>query len=56
MNVPPHSFLKVDGGPTKDRWKERIYYLIYEDNERAARALCMEFHLDLERKLPWGQH
>jgi len=51
MNIPPHSFLKVDGGPLKDWWKERIDTLIDTENEDDARALYKEFHLGLEGTL-----
>ena len=50
MNIPPHSFLKVDGGPIKEWWAARVYVLIDNDNEDAARALYKEFHLGLEGK------
>ena len=51
MNIPPHTFLKRDGGPIKDWWQARIYTLIDTDNEDAARALYKEFHLGLEGTL-----
>lgn len=48
MNMPPHSFLKVDGGPLKEWWAARVYALIDNDNQDAARALYKEFHIGIE--------
>ena len=46
VNMPPHSFIKKDAGPTKEWWKSRIIMLVDTMNEDGAKALFQEFHIE----------